>query len=81
MTTVSAKEAYVRSMTLIRSRLLAIDSLSGTEAPLLRAEMLALHVRKIVEGVAFSALSACEIRNAQELREQRTKDADKLLTW
>lgn len=76
-----ADAAYRASMTLIRARFLALEAAPEGEAPFIRAERLALHVRKIVEGVAFSALSATEIRNAQELREQRTKDADKLLTW
>lgn len=73
--------AYKASMALIRARFLALEAPPGAEAPFIRAERLALHVRKIVEGVAFGALSATEIRNAQEFREQRTKDADKLLTW
>ena len=77
----TARLAYVASMSLMRVRLLACEAASPPLPILLEAERLALHVRKIVEGLAFSALSACEIRSAHLLREQRTKDPDKLLTW
>lgn len=73
--------SYERSMSLIRARLISIEALPLGEAPLLRAERIALQVRKIVEGVAFAALSAVEHRNKNILSEQRTKDADKLLSW
>lgn len=68
-------------MILIRSRFVALEPEISGEAPIVKAERYALQVRKIVEGVAYGALSAVEHRNAQVLREQRTKDADKLLTW
>lgn len=73
--------AYETSMALIRNRFIAIDQELIDETPLNRAERIALHVRKIVEGVAFSCLSGVEHRNQQTLQDQRSKDADKLLSW
>lgn len=49
------------------------------ESSLIRAERIALHVRKIVEAVAYAALSGVEVRNRHTLAEFRTMDADKLL--
>src|SRR5258708_4139522 len=76
----AAQAAYQHSMGIIRERLTSLDS-SFTKGTLLRAEYVALQVRKIIEGVAFAALSAVEHINSQVLSAQRTKDADKLLVW
>ncbi len=73
--------AYENSMILIRERLLAIDRTDPSETPLVRAERIGFQVRKIIEGVAYGALSAAEVRNKQVLSQQRSKDADKLLSW
>jgi hypothetical protein len=73
--------AYQNSMTLIRERLLAIEKTEPSETPLMRAERIGFQVRKIIEGVAYGALSAAEVRNKQVLLQQRSKDADKLLSW
>ena len=73
--------AYENSMMLIRERLLAIDRTDPSETPLVRAERIGFQVRKIIEGVAYGALSAAEVRNKQVLSQQRSKDADKLLSW
>jgi hypothetical protein len=76
-----AVEAYKGCITAIRHRFLALDTNQAHESKIQRAERFALQVRKIVEGIAFAALSAAEYRNRHHLREQRKKDADKLLTW
>lgn len=73
--------AYFKSMMIIRSRFIAAEIAFPDETPLAKAERLALHVRKIVEGVSLASLSAAEARNGHRLPEQRTKDADKLLDW
>jgi hypothetical protein len=73
--------AYENSMMLIRERLLAIDRTDLSETPLVRAERIGFQVRKIIEGVAYGSLSAAEVRNKQVLSQQRSKDADKLLSW
>ena len=73
--------AYENSMMLIRERFLAIDRTDPSETPLVRAERIGFQVRKIIEGVAYGALSAAEVRNKQVLSQQRSKDADKLLSW
>jgi hypothetical protein len=77
----AAVHAYQDTMTLIHLRLLVLDVRVDTENPIIRAERLALHVRKIVEGVSFAALSAMEHRNNRVLAGQRTMDADNLLDW
>lgn len=74
-------ESYERSMTLIRERFVSLDSFPIEEASLVRAERVAFQVRKIIEGIAFAALSAVEHRNRQTLANHRTKPADKLLKW
>jgi hypothetical protein len=73
--------AYESSMMLIRQRFLAIERTDAAETPLVRAEQIGFQVRKIIEGVAYGALSAAEVRNKQVLSQQRSKDADKLLSW
>jgi hypothetical protein len=76
----AARAAYQHSMGIIWERLTSLDS-SFTKGTLLRTEYAALQVRKIIEGVAFAALSAVEHINSQVLAAQRSKDADKLLVW
>jgi transcription termination factor Rho len=76
----AAQAAYQTSMALIRERFISLDGVID-EARLLRAERVAFQARKIIEGVAYAALSAVEHINSQTLAAQRTKDADKLLTW
>lgn len=73
--------AYEVGMTVIRARLLYLDSKPADAHPLMAAEKIAFQVRKIIEGVAFAALSAVEYRNGQMMSDHRGKDADKLLTW
>jgi hypothetical protein len=73
--------AYEASMALIRTRLTTLSATEANGNLLARAETFAFQIRKIVEGVAFGALSAVEHRNRSLLKEQRTKDADKLLSW
>lgn len=68
-------------MIIIHSRLLALQTIPAAFSPLIRSETLALHVRKIVEGIAFAALSVVEYRNGQVLATQRTKNADTILRW
>lgn len=80
-TLLDPSSAYHASMVLLRNRFANITQNPSGESSLMRAERIALQVRKIVEGVAYSCLSAVEHRNHQTLREQRTKDADKLLGW
>jgi hypothetical protein len=66
----------------IRSRFVVCDDRNlGLGDNLVRAELIALNVRKIIEGVVFASLSAAEIRNQRLLAQQRTKDPDKLLKW
>lgn len=72
--------AYEAGMGIIRQRFMLVDGLAG-ENPLVRAEQIAFQVRKIVEMVAFSALSAVEYRNRETLAAQRTKDAGAILAW
>ena len=74
-------ESYFRTMTLIRSRFSSSEASILGETPLARAERLALQVRKIVEGIAFAALSGLEARNEKVLAGHRTKSADDLLIW
>jgi len=73
--------AYEATMAIIQRRFLAIANKPDDETALNRAERVALHVRKIVEGVAYGCLSGVEHRNQQTLKDQRSKDADKLLSW
>lgn len=73
--------AYEIGMTVIRARLLSLETKPPDRHPLVHAERAALLVRKVVEGVAFAALSAVEYRNGQMMPELRNKDADKLLSW
>lgn len=73
--------AYEVGMTVIRARLISLEAKAADAHPLVQAEKVAFMVRKIVEGVAFAALSAAEYRNGQMMVDLRTKDADKLLTW
>lgn len=80
-TLLSPQESYAASMALIRARLASLKSKPEPESVLMRAERVGLHVRKIVESVAYACLSAAEIRNQRTLEKQRTKDADKLLSW
>lgn len=68
-------------MVSVRYRLLILDVDLNGETPLNRAERFALHVRKIVEAVSFAALSATELKNANLLLQQRSKDASQLLAW
>lgn len=76
-----AIDAFERSITLIRQRLLVVKSVDQTLPALVQAERISFQVRKIVEGVAFLALSAAELRNRHPLVQQRTKDADQILSW
>lgn len=78
--TMTAPDAYRASGLLIRKRLLQAETTTWAAEPLLEAEALGLQVRKIIESVAFMALSAAEYRNNTTLADLRTKDADKLLT-
>ncbi len=71
------QESYVFSASIIAQRLTILRGLPAPSS-YLEAETMALHVRKIVEGVAFAALSAIE-HSAAHLESWRTKDADKLL--
>jgi hypothetical protein len=73
--------AYYRTMLLIRHRFVSAGEELPEEAALPRAERIALQVRKIVEGVAFAALSAVERRSGAVLDSKRGQDADKLLLW
>ena len=73
--------AYEVGMTVIRARLLYLDSKPADAHPLVAAEKIAFQVRKIIEGVAFAALSAVEYRNRQMMSDHRGKGADKLLIW
>lgn len=78
--TMAAPDAYRASGLLIRKRLLQAETIINSRGDeLLQAEALALQVRKVIESVAFLALSAAEYRNKATLGEMRTKDADKLL--
>src|SRR3954464_10577458 len=74
-------DGYRRGMSMIRNRFVELERSRENEPRLMRAERTALHVRKIIEGVAYAALSAVEHRNQKMLAEQRTKDGDKLLDW
>ncbi|MBW8830922.1 MAG: hypothetical protein JF606_16140 [Burkholderiales bacterium] len=71
--------AYEMLMGTVRGRLLILDV--EDESSLYRAERFALHVRKIVESMSFSALSATEFKNTSRLLQQRTKDASQVLAW
>lgn len=71
--------AYEILMDTVRSRLLVLDLDVDGEGLLNRAERFALHVRKIVEAVAFSALSATEHKNSSRLIQLRTRDASQVL--
>lgn len=73
--------AYATLMGSVRGRLLILDMDVFGERELYRAERFALHVRKIVEAVAFAALSATEFKNKSQLLQQRTKDASQVLAW
>lgn len=73
--------AYATLMGSVRGRLLILDMDVFGESELYRAERFALHVRKIVEAVAFAALSATEFKNKSQLLQQRTKDASQVLAW
>lgn len=75
------KTAYETLVGSIRSRFLVLDVEVKDEAVLNRAERFALHVRKIVEGVSYAALSATEFKNASQLLQQRSKDASQVLAW
>lgn len=68
-------------MVIIRGRLIAGETDIDNDANLARAERIALHVRKIIEGVAFASLSSVEVRNKQSLEKLRTKDAVEILRW
>lgn len=73
--------AYETLMGTVRSRFLILDADFKDETLLNRAERFALHVRKIVEGMSFAALSATEFKNTSQLLQQRTKDASQMLAW
>jgi hypothetical protein len=79
-TSMTPIEAYKAGMAVIRDRFLLIGFLAG-QSSLVRAEQIAFQVRKIVEMIAFSALSAVEHRNGQILDAQRTKNAADVLSW
>lgn len=74
-------DAYYQSMVIIRSRLIAGETEIDNDTPLARAERIALHVRKIIEGIAFASLSSVEVRNKQSFERVRTKDAVDILRW
>jgi len=74
----SPLEAYQSCMSLIAERLRLLRGYPNTGS-YLDAEITALHVRKIVESVAFAGLSALERGSASRLDGWRTRDADKLL--
>jgi len=59
-------------MGLIYQRILLLDGIEP-EPYLVQTETLALHLRKIVEGIGFLALSASELKNKQQLLHLRTK--------
>ncbi|RWO81627.1 hypothetical protein [Mesorhizobium sp.] len=73
--------SYFAIMQLIRWRFVLIEESGSAGSNLLRAERVALQVRKIVEEIAFACLSAVEERNRQALLNIRTKDADAILAW
>jgi hypothetical protein len=75
------RDAYQRSMQLIRARFTTIESAFSIENDMVRSEQIALQVRKIIEALAYCSLSASEKVNNTILRDQRSKDADKLLNW
>ena len=68
-------------MAIIRSRLLSLTPIQPKVSRLVLAEHLAFQVRKIIEGIAYAALSAAERKSSQLMTKQRTKDADKVLRW
>ncbi|MBK6461913.1 MAG: hypothetical protein IPF92_12990 [Myxococcales bacterium] len=68
---------YVFGASIIAERLALLRGLPPPRS-YLEAEAMALHVRKIVEGVAFAALSAFE-HSVARLDDLREKDADRLL--
>lgn len=72
-------EAYTLSMSLIAQRFRVVENYATDEVSYLNAELHALQVRKIVEGVSYAALSAFEHVHGDS--GQRTSDAKKLLDW
>ncbi len=73
--------AYERTMSVVRTRLLTIGDARKGASGLMLAELIALQVRKIIEGVAFASLSALELRNDRIAASERTKDPARLLEW
>lgn len=71
---------YQIAMRLIHARLVAVGNPVEGSLPLFRAEMVGVAVRKVVEGLAFAALSAAEHQNPKLPRSFRTKDANHLLS-
>ena len=71
---------YQVAMRLIHARLVVVGNPAGGSLPLFRAEMAGVAVRKVVEGLAFAALSAAEHHNPKLPRSFRTKDASHLLS-
>lgn len=77
----SAVEIYADSMGLICQRFHLIDSLEAGLPLLTEAETIALQVRKIVEGIAFAALSGTEHRNKSKLLNLRSKDGADIIRY
>lgn len=77
----SAAQLYADSMGLICQRLHLIKSLPPGAPDLTDAETIALQVRKIVEGIAFAALSGTEHRNKEKMLNIRTKDGADIIKF
>lgn len=75
----TAVELYADSMGLICQRLHLLKNLPPDAPALTDAETVALQVRKIVEGIAFAALSGTEHRNNEALISLRSKDGAEII--
>jgi hypothetical protein len=75
----SPAELYADSMGLICQRLHLLKSLPSDVPELADAETIALQVRKIVEGLAYAALSGSEHRNKEVIIGLRSKDGADVL--
>ncbi len=72
-------ELYAASIGLVRQRLQLLGGLPTESSPLTDAETVALQVRKIIEGIAFAALSGTEHRNKEALIGLRSKDGAEII--
>jgi hypothetical protein len=79
VSTLTPGELFEQTASLLAERILLLRAIPDVPN-YLHAETVALHVRKIVEGIAFGVLSALE-HGSLELSRQRTTDADKLLRF